>query len=747
MSQALKIIQFETEENTENREVIGEASSKIYSNISTPLKYAATITAVLGVISLVLEIKLYFQFSYGLYLSRLFPTVLSFFTLIVVDTKFGKKHNNMLAHIYLLSIIASISFFVFKVPSLFVYNVLGALLLTLVLSLFIVWQLRNQFFVVIYFSVFISISSYFSGILKTNNFDIWVIVFAGGALLGVSVLASYLKLSAHLEGFSKFKKIFKDLNDENKEENNEIERSEFISRLIIPFFQLSLNGKLNYANPAFLEILSNPTEKELKNYNFFSNLIKNDNVKTHILKKIESKGRIENYRLNITEKDGTQKIYILDCRADSIDSKNVNLEGTLKNVTHYFSKETELLKELESLKLLKKNSPTIIPNISGNTVKKPNIVSKLGHELRTPMNSVLGFLTLIENGLFESEDELKDFSRSAKLSAESLLNLLNDIVELSKIEDGTVDFVESEFNISSEIENVVSGVDRLAKEKNLNIVFNISEDVPEKIISDQFKYNQILTNLLTNSINATEEGEIRLLVSKRNKNHQIEIITSIEDSSAGYNQTQLNELLNIDSPNKDTKAKITISKLQIMICKELLSLLEGDLSVTSEPGKGSKYTFSLFYPDINYGVANLEEAKKQTGKFGVVSKSRSKLLLVEDNPISQKVEKKLLEDAGYNVDCVDNGLEAIEKIKNGSYDLVLMDIELKELDGLETTKIIRELQAPLNDIPIVAVTAQSSMKDREKCLLAGMNDYISKPININFLKMTIDQWLNEAREK
>ncbi|MCB0743396.1 MAG: response regulator, partial [Ignavibacteriae bacterium] len=511
---------------------------------------------------------------------------------------------------------------------------------------------------------------------------------------------------------------------------------------IVPFFQITLDGKIKYSNPALNEILGIISETDLENYNFFANFLKNEKIKSHILKKIEGKGRIENYRLNIFGKDGSEEIYLMDCKLNAADEENLTLLGSIKNITLHSNKEKQLQKTFDSES-----------NANNRDKKQPNLISKLGHELRTPMNSVLGFLTLIENGLFETEEELKTFSRSAKLSAESLLNLLNDIVEFSKIEDDSIDVIKSDFNIRTEIEKIVLTIDAHIKEKELKFEYSISDEVPEIINSDSFKYNQILTNLLTNAITSTSSGNIKLLVStKKIAKNRMEIVTSVEDTSNGIEQQQLNELMNNNFVSGTNKSKVTTSVLHILICKKLLNLLGGTFEAKSVLGKGSKFNFSIFTSDKNEGVeeqveVEIEDSKIETDINEKVSDKRPRLLLVEDNPISQKVEKKLLEDAGYSVDCVDNGLDAIEKVKEGKYNLVLMDIELKELNGLETTKIIRELSEDVNKIPIVAVTAQSSMKDREVCLLAGMNDYISKPINITFLKMTIDQWLKESRAK
>ncbi len=741
MSQALKIIQFDADENKElNKSNL--SSSKINSVVYKPIQYSATITALLGVVSLILEIKLYFQFSYELYLARLFPTVFSFITLIAINSKLGKKHQVGLLHFYLVSLIISISFFAYKVPQNFSYNLMGALLLILVMSHFTIWKIRNQILVAFYFIASFLTAAILSNIFLLNDINSWVFGSGVAALLGVSILSNSLKNTSNNK--VKLPQIISTAENNNINES-ENEYSSYFQRSLVPLFQLNLDGRIKYANQAFNEIIGNLQEPDFKSYNFFENFINNEKIKSHILKKLEGKGRIENYRLTNTGKDGNEEIYLMDCKLDSSSKDNQFFEGTIKNVTVQITKEREILKE--SIKDLKNANSKVIPNLSSEKNKKSNLVAKLGHELRTPMNSVLGFLTLIENGLFESENELKEFSRSAKLSAQSLMNMLNNVVELSKIENDEIDIIESEFDIKKEIEKVITNFGPYLKEKNLSLTYNISENISERITLDPIKYNQVLMNLVTNAISSSEGGNIKILVSSRiSTDKKFELITTVEDTSNGMEKNKLDELMNVDLTNGIFKSKITTNVLNIIICKELLKLMEGKLYAKSEIGKGSKFGFGLYLKDLNLNK-NANDVSRNENNFNKFIGNKPILLLVEDNPISRKVEKKLLEDAGYYVDCVDNGLEAIEKVKSANYNLVLMDIELKDLNGLETTKKIRSLSEPVSKIPIVAVTAHSSMKDREKCLLAGMNDYISKPINITFLKMTIDQWLNKSAVK
>ena len=338
---------------------------------------------------------------------------------------------------------------------------------------------------------------------------------------------------------------------------------------------------------------------------------------------------------------------------------------------------------------------------------------------------------------------MKEFSHSAKLSAESLLGLINDVVEISKIQDKSVEVEYSEFNILEDIEKLQTDLKPHIEQKELELNVEIGEDIPDLVVTDRFKYSQILTNLMRNAIQISEEGTISLSLNIENiADGKMNLITSIEDSSEGFDDEKLDELISGDLENRDKGSKITSSLLHIMICRELVNLLDGRITATSEIGKGNKFTFEI---EIGTGAVEIEGDNTDNNINYASSGSKAKLLLVEDNPISRKVEQKLLHEAGYDVISLDNASEAIESIQNNEFDLILMDIELKDMDGLEATKKIRELPNEKNKIPIIAVTAHSSMKDREKCLLAGMNDYISKPINITFLKMTIDQWLNEAK--
>lgn len=735
MGQALKIIKFDSDEQNKGDIESGKSNKASLASYLIPLRTAAIISAILGVISLVLEVKIYFQYRYDIYLARLIPTLFSFIILILLQTKFGKKQHILLTHVFLFAILSSLGFVGFRIPSLYTYNLSAASLFILSLSIFLYWGKINQIIASVYFIVLFCTSAFLSNLFSYGDENLYLMITTSFLTLVISVIASGRKVRQENSQV---------VSPENLNENlvtaddNSIE---FFDNSVVPLFQCKLGGDFEYLNNSAKELLKLDSETNFDGLNFFDDILSNDKIKSHFLKKIESKGRVENYRFKYSKKNGNEEVFIMDCKSKVI-NEEIYLEGSFRNITSQYKTDRALRKEIETLQQSKRQNPKMIPNL-GASQKKSNVISKMGHELRTPMNSVLGFLTLIENGLFENEQELKEFSHSAKLSAESLLGLLNDVVEISKIQDGTVEIEKSEFNIREEIEQISSDIQPHLLPNELSLFFDVEESIPDQIISDKGKYSQIIINLLRNAIQLTESGTITLSVKKKiTEKGETKLLTIVEDSGNGIDENELDQLINGDYSKNKKDAKVSASFLHIMICNELVSLFGGSVSASSEIGKGTKFSFTI---DLEFNQKNSDSVDSKKDQIIESYLSKPKLLLVEDNPISRKVEQKLLQEAGYEVQCVENAHEAIEEVQKGIYNLVLMDIELKDMNGLEATKLIRHLPPEVNEIPIIAVTAHSSMKDREKCLLAGMNDYISKPINITFLKMTIDQWLNEAK--
>lgn len=735
MGQALKVIQFDSDENQSNEQLDGKNPNSFIYSAFGPIRIAAITTAILGIISLVLEVHSYFQFRYEIYLARLIPTIVSLITVTLLISNFGKKNYKIITHIYFFTILASLGFVSYKLPSMFGYSLMGASLFHLILSLFVKWGRQNQIAAVVYFILIFGIAALLadSYALAAQNIE---------TLIPTAIIILIISLASNILTFKEkpAQNVLVEPLPETESEVLNVEK-EFFNNSVVPLFKCELEGKMEFINGACKELLNLTEDTESVEINLFDDIIKNEKVKKHFLKKMENKGKVEAYRFKYEDRNEGEEIFVMDCKL-SHENKIKFIEGSIRNITKQYKTDKALRQELETLQQSKRPSSNIIPSIENRESEKTNVISQMGHELRTPMNSVLGFLTLIENGLFENEDELKEFSHSAKLSAESLLGLLNDVVEIAKIQDGVIEVENSEFDLKEEIDRLSQEIIPHLEQKELELQTDVDQDIPDLIITDKSKYLQIITNLLRNAINVSESGQISLTIKHNNSKDGMKLISIIEDSSEGMEESDLEKLMNNGFDKKEKNAKITSSLLHVMISKELINLLDGKISAESEVGKGTKFKLEL---EIKSGQTQVVEKDDVDHVFEADNSSKSRLLLVEDNPISRKVEQKLLQEAGYNVDSVDSAAKAIELVSKNLYDLILMDIELKDMNGLDATKAIRELPDGLNNIPIIAVTAHSSMKDREKCLVAGMNDYISKPINITFLKMTIDQCIKSAR--
>ncbi len=782
MSQPLKILKFEpAEQNKDERKNFSSAvdNNEVVSSILLPLKIAAIVTAVAGVLALIFEVKTFISYSFEIYLARLFLTVVAFVVLVISQTKFGRKHSVGLLHFFLTGVILSFGFVVFKLPSHFLLNALVVIFLIFTLSLFLGWKSVNQISVLILYFVVFGLIVFLKGIDITGSVNLPVLITIT-FLSVLSVFINRLTYKNKLKLIDNFNSMVRELNDIDDDEIPAYKSDWQIEEIIednpaLGFFKVDGKGNFKYVNKGFIEILKYKDKNELLKKKLDEDIFTNAEEFDDMLKIVKGKGIVKRKKVKLKTKDGGELTALLTVRK-SVHEKKDGYTGIFVDVSEY---DSELEKVNEELKKLKKEySDTSLHATTAEYASnvKTQFLANMSHEIRTPMNSVLGFLTLIENGLFESEKELKDFARNAKTSAESLLDIINNILDLSKIEAGKMDVDVMETSIEEEVNKAVSIVTPLLNEKKLELNIEISPDLPETVYGDAPKYRQVLVNLLNNAIKFTDAGSVGITVEKETQTDAIiKIKTSVTDTGKGIPEDKIPTLFKPFARLQNSMQKEGTG-LGLMICKEFVKLMGGEIEVESEVGKGSTFTFTTvfsLYEEYNPKEFNEEIAEEFEesiepqndsaeveeepvlvesmfeGEFIPLAKpvktggKRKHLLLVEDNPISQKVELKLLRDAGYEVEAVTNGYDAIEAIKTGKFDLVLMDIEMKDMNGLEATKKIRQMAPPVNKIPIIAVTAHSSMKDREKCLAAGMNDYIAKPININFLKMTIDQWLND----
>jgi signal transduction histidine kinase/ActR/RegA family two-component response regulator len=371
---------------------------------------------------------------------------------------------------------------------------------------------------------------------------------------------------------------------------------------------------------------------------------------------------------------------------------------------------------------------------------KSEFLANMSHELRTPMNGLLGMLDLTLDSPLGRDQ--RDQLETAQRCAYSLLALLNDILDLSKIEAGKMMLEQVPFNLRSVMEDCLKGHTLKAAQKGIVLKVDCSAARHPGVLGDPLRVRQIVNNLLSNAVKFTERGsvEVRLKTTAR-RSGGIEALIEVSDTGAGIPREKMVEVF-----EKFTQADSSITRkyggtgLGLAITRRLVEMHGGSIRVESEVGKGS-----TFFVTLSFDPAVLAEAPPQAAPLADATRSSARLLLVEDNLVNQKVVLAMLRKKGYHIEIANDGREALEKLETAvpPYDLVLMDVQMPVLDGLETTRVLRR-DPRWENLPVVAMTAHAMTGDREKCLAAGMNGYISKPVQPAHLITTLEHHLAGA---
>jgi PAS domain S-box-containing protein len=371
---------------------------------------------------------------------------------------------------------------------------------------------------------------------------------------------------------------------------------------------------------------------------------------------------------------------------------------------------------------------------------KEQFMANMSHEIRTPMNAIVGFTELITKTPITPEQ--KQYIDAIKTSGENLIVIINDILDFSKIESGKIALEQIEFSVSEVLSTLTELMLPKSVEKNITLSKSIDKRIPDRLLGDPTRLNQVLINLVGNAIKFTQKGEVKVAVELISDNADlVNLRFSVSDTGIGIPQDKLPTIFEaFTQAAYDTTRKYGGTGLGLAIVKQLIELQGGDVSVKSELGKGSVFTFTIVYrKNLSPEVAKkpVQDAS-ETGEFKDL-----KVLLVEDNALNQLLAKKVLSDWGWKVDVAENGLIATEKAEKGDADVILMDIQLPEMDGYEATRYIRsKLQPPKSTVPIIAMTAHAISGEEEKCFQAGMDGYISKPFNPQKLYLKVASVLN-----
>ena len=366
-------------------------------------------------------------------------------------------------------------------------------------------------------------------------------------------------------------------------------------------------------------------------------------------------------------------------------------------------------------------------------------VANISHEIRTPMNAILGFAGLLQKtGLDKNQHE---YVRSIRSSAENLLTIINDILDLSRIESGMMHIERLPFNLRELLDSLATMMNVKAKSRNLYLITEIDQSIPQILKGDAVRLTQILINLLSNALKFTHEGGVSIKVDCVEKKDEIASVRIIiSDTGIGIEPAKQKTIFErFHQAQPETTRRYGGTGLGLSIVKQLVEIQNGTISVDSEPGKGSVFTVVLPY-----------QISKETGITNALSLpvpvvqpllKKIKILVAEDNPMNQKLLQHLLAQWQINFDMVRNGAEAVSVLEQraADYAMVLMDIQMPEMDGYTATEKIRH---SLNlQIPIIAMTAHALTGEKEKCLGAGMDDYISKPLNEEELYKLISKYV------
>ncbi len=368
---------------------------------------------------------------------------------------------------------------------------------------------------------------------------------------------------------------------------------------------------------------------------------------------------------------------------------------------------------------------------------KTDFLSSMSHEIRTPLNAIVGFSQAIqeETTLEAAKQDAKDII----LASQNLLEIVNGILDISKIEANKMEISNTKYNIKTESENLYKLIKPRIGEKPIEFVMNIAPDVPTTLYGDKGKVKEIMTNLLTNAVKYTEQGEINLEISCINKNDNSTIIISVEDTGRGIKPEKIDKLFTkFERLDEDRNTTLEGTGLGLAITKRLVEMMNGKIIVQSVFGNGSKFTVYLPQKIIYDKELKVEPQKE------VLNLVNKKVLVVDDNDLNLKIADRLLKKYNLQVDTCKSGYECLEKIKDQTYDLIFMDDMMPKMSGTETLHIIQE--SPTFKTKVIALTANAIEGMKEKYIEEGFNDYLAKPIDKDELEKVLRRHLNHEIE-
>ncbi len=402
-----------------------------------------------------------------------------------------------------------------------------------------------------------------------------------------------------------------------------------------------------------------------------------------------------------------------------------------------------LAKSVEELQTIQRELTDAHRRAEAASDAKSAFLTRLSHELRTPTSGIVGMTRLLLPT--ELSEEQRRYMEAIEISGDSLLALLDDVLDLSKVEAGRIRVAETDFSPAQLMESLATLWDWRFRDHGHTFDVDVAVDMPAAVRGDPGRLRQILNNLLSNALKFTEQGKIRLVATcRRAPGPRYDLCFSVKDSGIGI-EPHLQERLFDEFVQGD--AGIAHGRdgsgLGLTIARELAQLMGGDLTLESVPGEGSTFTLTVrVSPGDPTAIDGASDASQLEAAEDSVPEPGLRILLAEDNRVNQAFVSALLEKGGHRVVVVPNGAEAVDAVRRSRFDVLLMDIEMPRMDGLRATRLIRALDGQASSIPIIALTAETMDDCREKFISGGMDDYVAKPIDPDLLLAAIKRQLH-----